>query len=114
MWKDMANEQIKAVLIKSQSGVFLFIFVQFICHNSQCLSKLHKLNDDSFGMVYKMIAEQPSLTQHERPMCHVKDNIIMLSSTEPNYMIYLFDFERFRIESRSRIFTHLLTLYIIL
>ena len=36
MWKDMAGEKLKDVLIKSQSRVFLFIFIKFLCHNSQC------------------------------------------------------------------------------
>ena len=43
-----------------------------------------------------MIAEQPSLTQYERPMYHNESKTNMLSSTDNNFnMIYLLDFERF-------------------
>ena len=56
----------------------------------------------------KIIAElQPSLTQYERPMYHYERKQNMLSSTDNNFMICLFDFERFSIESRFPFFfTH--------
>ena len=61
----------------------------------------------------KMIAEQSFLTQYERPMYHMREKINMLSSTDNNFIIYLFDFERFSIESRFPFFFFfLLTLYI--
>ena len=47
----------------------------------------------------KMIAEQPSLTQYERPMYHMKKGK-MVSSTDNNFVICLSDFERFSIKSR--------------
>ena len=57
------------------------------------------LDEDSFDMLWKIIAEQPS--RYERPMYHrpiwTKH---MLTSTDKNFMIFLFDFERFRIESQ--------------
>ena len=57
----------------------------------------------------KMIAEQPSLTQYELPMYHIYERkIAMLSSTDTNFMICRFDFERFSISSR---FKKKLTLY---
>ena len=31
------------------------------------------LEEDSFDMLYKIIAELPSLTQYERPMYHMKE-----------------------------------------
>ena len=41
-----------------------------------------------------MIAEQPSLTQYERPMYHNERKINMLSSTDNKFMIlFLFDFD---------------------
>ena len=46
----------------------------------------------------KMTAEQPSLTQHERPMYRMKEKYA--TSSDNNFMICLFDFERFSIESR--------------
>ena len=42
-----------------------------------------------------MIAElQPSLTQYERPMYHMKEKINMLSSTDNNFMICLYSILR--------------------
>ena len=43
-------------------------------------------------MLYKMIAEQPSLTQYGRPLYHYERKIIMLSSTDNNFMIFLLNF----------------------
>ena len=48
----------------------------------------------------EMIAEQPSLTQYERPMYHYERKINMLSRTDNNVMICILDFEKFSIESR--------------
>ena len=56
------------------------------------------LDEDSFDMLYKKWL--PSLTQYERPIYHMKKKIDMLSSTDNNFMICLFDLERFSIESR--------------
>ena len=55
-----------------------------------------------------MIAEQPSLNQYERPVYHVKGNKKILSSFDSKFMIFLFDFERFRIESQFPFLTHIL------
>ena len=35
LWKDMADEKLKVVLIKSRSRVCIFIYIEFLCHNSQ-------------------------------------------------------------------------------
>ena len=56
--------------------------------------------------ITKIIAEQPFLTQYERPMYHNESTINMLSSTDNNFMIILFDFERFRIEFRFPFLPH--------
>ena len=53
----------------------------------------------------EMIAEQPSLTQYKQPCTMMKEKLIyMLSSTDKKFMICLFDFERFSIESRFPFF----------
>ena len=59
----------------------------------------------------KIIAERPSLSQYERPMYHNERKINMLSSTDNNFMICIFDFERFSIESRFPILKLTLSLY---
>ena len=60
----------------------------------------------------KMIAEQLSLTQYERPMLAYipyERKINMLSSTDNNFMICLFDFERASIGSRFPFFSFFFT-----
>ena len=57
----------------------------------------------------KMMAEQPSLTLCGQPMYHYERKINMPSSTDNNFMIFLLDFERWRIASRFPFFFFFLT-----
>ena len=67
-------------------------------HSTHQTAQTQNLDDeDSFDMLYKMIAEQPFLTQYERPIYHMKEKINTVS-TDTNFRF--FDFERLRIESR--------------
>ena len=97
------------------SKLALFVLHYVICgsfHNKSTINASpllwQNLDEDSFDMLYKNYCwEQPSLTQYERPMYHNERKINMLSSTDNNFMICLFDFERFSIESRCVFFlTH--------
>ena len=69
-----------------------FATKQQIIHASalHCVLQLKSLTKIVLTCFTKMIAEQPSLTQYERPMCHMKEKINMLSSTNINFMIFLF------------------------
>ena len=70
-------------------------------------SYIRVLDEDSFDMLqFSMIAEQPSLTQYERLMYHMRENTNMLSSITISW--FFFSILRFMIESR---FPFLNTLY---
>ena len=100
--------------IKKTCQNFVSMFASFAVHGGICGSFHNKATiHHPHCVVYydktwtntvltcftKMIVEQPSLTEYGRPMYHMYENTNMLSSTDKNFMIFLFDFERFRNES---------------
>ena len=58
------------------------------------------LDEDSFYMLYENDCWAAIPDQYERPMYRMKKNKSVISSTDNNFVICPFDFERFSIESR--------------
>ena len=89
------------------SKLTLFVLHDGICGNFHkkatihasalhCVLQLKTWTKTVLTCFTNMIAEQSSLTQYEWPMYHIKDKYICF---HPLIMIFLFDFERFRIAS---------------
>ena len=83
-WPLMAAQQ--SIFVEHVKIVFVQVGMFALCdgisgsfHNKATIpaSALHcvlwqNLDEDSFVMLYKIIVEQPSLTQYEQPMYHMK------------------------------------------
>ena len=90
-------KHVKIVFVQVGVCAALWHLRELSQHSNNQASALHRVlqlkiwTKTVLTCITKIIAEQPSLTQYERPMDHGR-KINRPSSTDNNFMIFLFDF----------------------